>query len=451
MRVACRNQDDYRKVITDIRAHRAVVMKLSSLVMLCRAHSVDVGFSKGFLNLKPDMDSHKASLREVSDALRVSGPPSASNAKGCYELRPVFLRLIEEIASKGGPTFGSHVWDESCSIVNNLCNHKMPNSKQRMYMRYINSDSHAPSARNVGMPILYTFTRNGFVRYHDDKDESSVGVRYDMASDEFVDLVLHGPYEKGSEVAFIKMDHGARWVFRKIASGEWPSQSPVLNEKDGKLSLLIHYRRPPREMNLPKDNVMEVCFAPVMGERLKNTGRAGDTNDGKRMLIHLLKEGASSGAKRRVERLHANDAVAVLDRLSARSSRLQLQRSCRRHRRAKRKLAEKSDAIRARRKNVAREQNHEWSKSIVRIASAWNCGTIRLYGPPPQPNPKSKTNDEAHGMWGRSWPWDEFVRFVEYKAQERGIAIEVVPYKDAEDVTRRAMEEDDDGEGCVAS
>jgi len=75
-----------------------------------------------------------------------------------------------------------------------------------------------------------------------------------------------------------------------------------------------------------------------------------------------------------------------------------------------------TEAARGKATNIRDAINHKYSKRIVQIAEGNRCGVLKL---------ADMSGVKTEGCF-KTWPWGDLIEKIRYKAEERGIRVEMV-------------------------
>lgn len=190
-------------------------------------------------------------------------------------------------------------------------------------------------------------------------------------------------------------DSPKKAIFRRIVDGTYKQgvMQIVRHPKKKKWFCIVSYTfTPDTAKGMDESRVMGVNFAS--GEAVYWAFNFG------------LKRGTIPAAE--IEAANAKIAA-----ISARRKAVQKTADTRGHGRKRRLKA--TESLQGKAAHIRDAINHKYSKRIVQIAAANRCGVIRLA--------------DVSGL--NSWPWADLVEKIKYKAQEQGIAIQVVDRKKA--------------------
>lgn len=481
------DREQYLKVINSIRDFRAILRQLCSVASYCKSSSAKLVVNdNGFLQVAFDRDASASLMRELSN-LGLERGTACSNGKPYYELRPYFFKIVKGLADsrraagQAGSDFDSSCWDEASKFVKVISDAPDPKSGIPRSCLFSKGDREVPEIRNFGIPIKYYQSSGGRARIEERQDGSLVIVLKWADDIGEVEFVLDGHYMLNGNLAKIKANPGARFVFHKMATGEWPFQCPIINERDGKLSLTISYKKPqwsratcdgcgaemahklmvpiPVEMKVkmpdgrmpigkcpecagscfalePKydmEQTAELWFSKVKGSELPRRkdeeSRRRDID--KTFFLHIKLVGRS-GKNRRIKRIAVNDAISIVNRISIQMRDKEIRRDCCRKsspKNVQKSIASEINALARRRANFSTSKNHYWSQEVVKTVSMyWNCGKLVVYGPPS--GAVSQSNPiENDGLCGLPWNWSQFKTFLDYKAKQFGLQVEYKPHQ----------------------
>lgn len=195
----------------------------------------------------------------------------------------------------------------------------------------------------------------------------------------------------------------ARWhAFRNIRdiTDGWKLGATYLNEKDGKLSLIITYTAPDKDSIVDKDKTLKIFFNAEAYE----------------MFINCEGPAALQGDK-----ISVYEAVNGLQSMRTIAERYEACReSAGNPRRAwgARKIfngvQKQIHFLAERRKRYIADRNHLWTRRIINCAKNWQCGTILL------------VNIPEKELFGHPWNWTGFKFYLNYKAQEIGAEVKEI-------------------------
>lgn len=376
-----------------------------------------------------------------------------NEARSHYELRNVFFgTLSEELynATEGQIRFGPHMFDqirasmlsEREKIVTTQSGAKIPRN-----ILEAAGEVDMLSVRNLGMQVMRTSGRNYAELI---EDEHGIRMRLQWGSkNDAAEVVIEGKTVDANGKTWsrtFKNNKGAAKLVHQMITGELPYQTPVINVKDGALSLNVLYRRLSTPAALNANSVAHLDFFAIQGADLRQLCKTkNDTgaDDDKLFVLHC-----SQGARK--FRIPVNDVIADLKQYSQQRRKIELLRDCRRYwpRRLVNPLKERLANLTKQRALRERDANHVWAKRIIGMIASWNCGVLKLYGPPNGASYGLNGVADQKGSAEHPWNWYGFKLAIEYKAKERGIVVECVEHVQVQDTIARAFEmtEENDGE-----
>jgi len=433
-------RDKYVEVVNMVRIYRALFRELNGIAMLGSAATSKILPRTTKINKDgeevPVMDpgafkvrrDYKQSKELVANALN----GLAGKAK-YYELRNAFCRVVANLSASGVITFGTHMFDTLRVRLAAERDKKviLPSGKElpRSHMEVVGAFDAIP-VRNLGVPFMHSATRSCASLI---EDERGVRLRVQWGhKEDCADLILKGSVQVGDKKLERKPAWSIEYMLHKMLTGEWEWQTPVLNlHDDGKLFVTIPFARPTAEKFLKPGSVAELSYMPIYGRDLWRTkadrmGTGTGKHDNMRYVVHLT-QGKQKFA------LAANDVIADFDRYTRQRVYWEEYRDSRRRwtRRLRKPAAEHINALAGARLRRMRDANHAWSRQVCQRAFSWGCSKIKVFKFP---------DGAAHGLTGDkaySWSWSQFMQFLQYKAEEKGIAIEVVESIDPEKLLER--------------
>ena len=400
---------EFRQVI---ESYRMLVRKLDAVATAAQVIEGEITSTKtGDIRIKGD----GSRLHTVLAALTGREVAKAKY----YELRPLFMKLVEQIREQGGPNFGSHMWDMLGHRLNSIRDRVLPDYKNIARSRLVVAGKlDMPPVRRLAMPIMRTSGRN-YAHFIEDEQGKRIRIQWGKKADS-VDLIVKGSIVTAEGKFFAKeASPSIGYLFHKFASGEWDFQTLEVNiDEDGKATAMVPYRRPREKVGgLNPKSALEVCFKTLSGTELPQRKGHKSVDDLKTYVIHCFYR--THHGFRRSLRIPVNDVIAQLCYLSKRAAKLETLRDCSRKDVARRRKPLK-DAIRniTRRRGLQqRHANHRWTNAILKCAIGWCCRTIKVFG-----LPDGKLDglllDGTH-----QWQWSQFLQFLTYKAEEAGIKI----------------------------
>ena len=205
-----------------------------------------------------------------------------------------------------------------------------------------------------------------------------------------------------------RLDGGRYYIWKCLRDGEpgWSIGTMYLNEKDGKLRITLSYHCPEKKIVLDSKSVMVVGvtddpenFICMTGEKLFSADKISFAeadnwlreNNHRREYFERCRAAVGIGDKGRCPKVGKKHWKAIQVRVSNNTRNREL---------------------------GVTDRNHLWTRRIINNAVRNNCGVIRLLGVP------------EREIFGHPWNWSQFRSFLEYKADETGIKLEIVASAD---------------------
>ena len=384
--------------------------------------------------LRADLDLGAA--KELLETLLGAKPRKAIY----YEMRKPFMEAAEEIR-KLGISLGSHIFDSLRRQVHAIRDKREP-AYGRIPRRVLVSLGVMDllPAQFIGVPFTtndrkkkpdggWTAGKRMGKFMKDDLGRLIIRLQWGHKED-YADFIVDGKTCGGAKTYSKKAADSQKLAFHKMYSGEWSYQTPVLNwRRDGSFSIHVPFRRlAPKDKNLDRDKVGEVIFQSIIGRDLPKKKNDTGRDDDKIFAIHAYRvDRAGRGKKQKcafkqVFRIPVNDVVDQLRRFNAMVRPREVSRDTRRYwpRHLVEPLQKRVHGVTKQRAKTQHDANHVWSRRIVSVLASWGIGTIRVFGPP---------DGATAGLLGDGaypWGWHDFVQKLTYKAEERGMRVEVV-------------------------
>lgn len=457
LKVVAPNTESFKRVLKVLQAYRCLWQELASAATSLEIAGGQFQVGEDFVRIKPTAEGFAKTAKAILG-------DSVKSSQAYYEVRPYFFSMIEKARKQDQtfPDFGGHIWDNCRVQMNAILRQTDPLLKVKHNSLVASGEARLPSARSIGLPVMrcYGDGKDGLKPYARlyaklvSLADGSVAVDISVGSGdhpETIRLIAAGPFEIKDEIQIKKLDEGARYVLHKLLEGQarldtwdkktpfatlmaglWEFQSPILNERNGQLSLLIPYTRPAvLAKDLDAKRVMEVYFQPVTD------------SDGKTSLMHMrVNKAANKADGWRRDAIKVDDAIESLRELDAQRRKLDFQMEATKNSRRTnygshvvnarlKHLRERSEHLTSRRAHVAGNTNHIWTNMILGRAVYWQCGTVKIYGIP---------DGKTAGMCGRKWNWSDFVVKLTYKAQEKGIQLSTIESCTPEETMKRISE-----------
>ncbi len=191
---------------------------------------------------------------------------------------------------------------------------------------------------------------------------------------------------------------GGRWyLWKKLVAGTWDLGSIQLNEKDGKLSLLVSYSMPIARKALDQARILNVTFSTDPEKFIQISG-PGQLQADSMSAVGVSEWLTNLRAQRiKIERTRASFGDSKRPwgsrrRVEAINDRLHL--------------------VTERRSNGTKDINHKWAQRIVARAKTFDCGRIVVQGIP-------------EFVRGHEWPWSQFKATLKYKAEAAGCSLTI--------------------------
>ena len=207
------------------------------------------------------------------------------------------------------------------------------------------------------------------------------------------------------------MDPGRWFVWRRIVSGEWAHGTCRLTERDGKLKLIVSYKRPVEAVTLDPTRTLTVRLG-VDADRLQLAGP-----DGAKTSDYIILAEAADWLRR----LAAQSQAWEARRAACGSPRREWGEP-----RRWRGIQGHLDRITLCREQGQQGRNHAWARRVAAMAKRWECGTVVLVMP---------DNSTLAGM---PWQWARFASACDYKLKLIGAKCEVITESEAK--RRRAAD-----------
>jgi hypothetical protein len=198
-----------------------------------------------------------------------------------------------------------------------------------------------------------------------------------------------------------RLDGGRYHVWRNLRDGapNWTLGTLWLNERDGELRTVLSYSRPFSAVDVEATRTCCVVIGEPDEQFLTITGPDGAVT---------------------CDSISDKDAVGWLKKMKCRREELERRRAAcgnpKRpwgHRQGWRAVQNVLSATTATREKGVRDHNHAWTRRIVSRATAWRCGRISVEGLP------------VEKLAGEPWKWRQFSDFLQYKAGEKGIEVDL--------------------------
>ena len=365
IQLSTKNDEDYKRVMSDIRRVRAVKSKMLELVYMSEVASAKIKDDGDSVSLLPDT---KEAIKVLSTCLG-SAPKDSGNF---YHLRTLVRDHL--------PTFLSAVCDDvRCDIRSKwLAKDQVINAKRNFLAA--NHKRRIPRFMGSGMN-LNSNTKPKI---------SKKGVTLKWSNVGEVEFRIVGKKRKNGSKS---LDPHIYHVLSKISSGQWEFGTLTLNERDGKLYLQIPYYPEVEGKTPDKDRTLAVSF--------------DDSDERNFMVLSVLSPSSKTDVVRKVS-LSAKAVLSRLRSLSILSEKRSSQADC--GGRMRKKFLDLRSKVTDNRRNFCLTQNHEWSKKIVSTAESWGCGRIVFFSP-------------EGDLFGHPWAWKELEGQVKYKCSKGGANI----------------------------
>lgn len=461
--------DEYRKAEDVLRTFQHLSRKLDAHVTLNRIMTSELAYvkptkTKGNVKRKGGACLKTDAKLERLQAMRDADRDGQDAPKGPLQVyAPIWKTWVDQIEGKGGPYFGSHVWDSNKKKLNSARNAPMSDygNASRSWLD-VQGVVGGLKLQNYALPIMRHPESDGktyaWLRTEGTGTNKMYILRcqYGRKAD-FIDFVLHGKVDKpdGGEPYEVKLEGRQRHVIDKIIQNEdgWDFQTPEIHlkhmHKKKKFHINIRYTMPRTEARSRSRRVCEIVWDGIMGYELPRRKHEQLTNEKKRYVIHAMTvntDGSRGNAW--PYRIAINGVVNRIRFFRERKERLEIERDTVRKfpKKTRGWFARAIKALTDRRAGEQKIANHTWALQLVKYAKGSNCGTIRVYNVP---------DGTADGLLLDGivpWEWSQLVRFLKEKADKEGITVEVI--KNARYIKRilaDVVKRRDDGEKTIAS
>lgn len=345
------SEDQYKVIINLIKTYRIACRQLYSVLAMSEiAVSEHVIDEKG-ISVKPNKDSNHQLLTWIKN--------------------PTRRDIIEELL----PGYLSAVWDGVKRDVESRWKSKDPAfpSATRGYLT-INGVRDFALFNHIGVQCNSNVPRT--------MTEHGMSLRFTSNIEDTIDL------------KFGRLDGSRYYILKNICNNpDWKCGTCYVNEREGKLFVVISYEAPDVKAEIDINRILEVSFTDNPEAFIQIKGPKGvqtyDTISAVE-VIAWIKEIQTLTMKFKTHK------TATGNPRRAWGSTKQFKA-----------LQDRLFRVTKRRENGVKERDHLWSRRIVERAKSWQCGHIVM-------------NELPKDLFGFSWQWYQFSQFLRYKIEEIG-------------------------------
>jgi len=430
--------EQYRKAIDVIKTYRMLCKNVDALAMVFDSVSATPVYSPGKSKTKktravskgPKLVTDRKLAKQMAALFSSNGESDNGGKAALYAYRKHWMRCVAGIVEAGGPYFASHVYDSARLQLHALRSTEMVDYGNASRSWLVQQSVIRPlTLQNLGIPILRSKDTKYCRLLRDDRGWI-VRLQYGR-KDDFLELLIHGDVIQDGKTYTARLDNQQKYILKNLLNNKqgWSWQTTTLNMKEKRKHgnkhrtptfwLQIPYRRPPRgTTSLKSGKVCEVTFKRMLGTELPKKKHDTGTDDDKTFIIHA---NAGSWGKH----IHVDGISSYMVNRLQRRRKLELVRDGRRRmpKTFVRPVQQSLAAMAETRDNRMRQQNHIWSTDVVMFAVRSRCSEIKVYDVP-----------DTGLLLDNSiqWAWCQFMQFLKYKAEEKGIVVTVIESKAAE-------------------
>lgn len=327
-------------------------------------------------------------------AAQVAGAEIQLDGEGNARVKPINSRSKAILAEALGKTGKAPVYEVRQYVLDHLCptvrSFVFDDLRRRVWTRWQARDPEFPRAgmgwlalQNVRGLAAFRFMPVGF---------PAAVLRKGALTDHRVTLQWDreiGPVE--FRIGTLDPGRWHRW--KRIVAGEIDHGTVCLNERDGRLSLLVAYEASTLKADLDPERALTVRLTKN-AESLALVGP-----DGVKTYDSISFAEVTAWLTRLKRQQDAWE-----ERLGACGSPRKPWGETRRFR----AVSEHRNRVTQARENGVRTRNHSWSKRVATRAADWRCGAIRMDIP------------EGSEIGGHSWGWYHLAQVIEYKVRAIG-------------------------------
>jgi hypothetical protein len=350
----------HRKILQSIQLYRTISRHAFTACAMSEIAGADIAVTDNTLKITPNKDAAKKILSETF----------------CKDGKAHLYQLRDLVREDLAPTWLSFVWDSLRSDVSS---------------RWLAKDPKFPKATKGWLLLQGSRGINFFQHVGIGLPQASARPKIDGHK-----VILKWDHEIGPvEFNIGKLDGGRYHVLKGVRDNlpGWKAGTFYLNERDGKLFLLMSYTCPDPVTELDKNNVLEVTFTEEADKYITLKGPGNFHGD---CISALEALGLLHSLNVRRERWQARKQAAGNPRRTWGSKKI-----CN-------ATQEVISNITTHRENAVQTRNHLWTRRIIDNALRWECGTVKVVNLPEK------------SMFNEPWNWSQFKNFLAYKTKEIG-------------------------------